>query len=370
MSEARMQYKSTNGEVIKAWVNREESIYGEVSWQASSIYAYDSTQLHSSFFWNPLAVRIEDEQGQLIVINAEDPGPSGWGNGGGRVHQQDVRYAVPSHEKVLIPFDILDAAGISPLRLERDNIVDFSDGGFTVAYDNKSGQYYHTVKANDRNGYNRVIRPTDRLVDTRQGDFKAYDKFSGNHLADDLDPGRYTLGFWHRMGGVVIRWHGAYFVIGTDEGAYFMSQLPRSVGSVEEALESLRPAEVSQAIENGLEVKRQGEWFFIPTDLTEEDVMERLGYSFVTHLRKSTVQRDLPKQQDSSDNVHVARLAALPDGSLPDPIIATGKVYHRHDIPWLRGTSTGEHRSLDLNGFYIAMPNTAVQSWSIGGNAD
>src|SRR5262249_7796591 len=69
---------------------------------------------------------------------------------------------------------------------------------------------------------------------------------------------------WHRVGSGVLRENGHDYLCSMDEGSYFVSQLYRRVRSVADAFASLNPREVVAAEEAGLEVKRQGEWFFIP----------------------------------------------------------------------------------------------------------
>ena len=48
----------------------------------------------------------------------------------------------------------------------------------------------------------------------------------------------------------------------------FFVEVSSSVTSIAEAYESMKPDEVKQAEANGIEVRRQGEWFFVATDKT------------------------------------------------------------------------------------------------------
>lgn len=57
----------------------------------------------------------------------------------------------------------------------------------------------------------------------------------------------------------------AQFLLGVDGGTPFVTQVTRRPQTVAEALEWLKPKKVKEAIAQGLDVKRQGDWFFIPT---------------------------------------------------------------------------------------------------------
>jgi len=57
-------------------------------------------------------------------------------------------------------------------------------------------------------------------------------------------------------------WH---YLIGID-GAPFIAQIPSTIDSLAEALDYLMPVEVQRAIEAGVEVLRQGDWYFVPVN--------------------------------------------------------------------------------------------------------
>ncbi|MBA7623091.1 hypothetical protein ES703_30483 [subsurface metagenome] len=56
------------------------------------------------------------------------------------------------------------------------------------------------------------------------------------------------------------------FLLGMDGEAPYAVQVPCRLNTTNEALDWLMPNIVRQAIEQGLEVKRQGDWYFIPRD--------------------------------------------------------------------------------------------------------
>ena len=61
----------------------------------------------------------------------------------------------------------------------------------------------------------------------------------------------YGAGLWH-------------YLLGEDNGHPWIAHIPKTIGTVAEAVQYLKPAAVKRAENNGLEVKRQGDWFFIP----------------------------------------------------------------------------------------------------------
>ncbi len=60
--------------------------------------------------------------------------------------------------------------------------------------------------------------------------------------------------------------HYSQFLIGMDGNAPYVVSVKRRLSTVKEALDWLMPNLVRKAIEQGLGVKRQGDWYFIPTD--------------------------------------------------------------------------------------------------------
>lgn len=94
-----------------------------------------------------------------------------------------------------------------------------------------------------------------------------------------------VLGGWqfnivdrHFAGAAVFKIEDDYFLFDCDRRELetfgfnpFFARLPGAVNSVEEAYASLMPDEVKKAIKDGLDVKRQGEFFFVP--LVDDDTV-------------------------------------------------------------------------------------------------
>jgi len=58
----------------------------------------------------------------------------------------------------------------------------------------------------------------------------------------------------------------AQYLVGVDEGSPYAVPVSRSLETVEEVFNWLIPKVVKEAIAQGLDVKRQGDWYFIPTN--------------------------------------------------------------------------------------------------------
>ena len=76
----------------------------------------------------------------------------------------------------------------------------------------------------------------------------------------------------HTTIGYLPTWR--HFLVGQDsnnQAQPFITQVFRKLQTVEEAFESLMPKAVKKAKAKGLEVKRQGDWFFVPSPAPQGD---------------------------------------------------------------------------------------------------
>jgi hypothetical protein len=195
-----------------------------------------------------------------------------------------------------------------------------------------------------------------------------------------------------------------------DHGIFnaFITKLPAVARTVKEAYDLLMPDEVKTAVENGVDIKRQGEFFFVKvsdecpseaTPLTKEDKTvlkckpSRFGYMEPGEIDRNTITYEhlkfpeselttpdriafnkaldkyqevvskitarFPKQgtlgKSSSSSHHVGRYIEF-EGS----VYASGRVEQ----------SRRQHADLMLNGWYKVIPNTGVFSWTITGRVD
>ncbi|RLA66591.1 MAG: hypothetical protein DRQ88_06055 [Epsilonproteobacteria bacterium] len=60
----------------------------------------------------------------------------------------------------------------------------------------------------------------------------------------------------------------------------FLVKIPKKVKTIAEAYESLKPKAVKKAEADGLEVLRQGEWFFIPVEEDDEDMVNKIRKAY------------------------------------------------------------------------------------------
>lgn len=81
----------------------------------------------------------------------------------------------------------------------------------------------------------------------------------------------YVLDVADNMAVVQVRKFGDMFgaglwnyLIGIDQGIPWIAHVPKKVGTVAQAVERLMPAEVRRARARGLQVQRQGDFFFVP----------------------------------------------------------------------------------------------------------
>ncbi len=153
----------------------------------------------------------------------------------------------------------------------------------------------------------------------------------------------------------------------------FLVQLFGPAETIAEAYEAMKPVQVREAEKSGTELKRQGEWFFIkaPKDVqkrcneieTLANVSLRAGDNRPNECKAVGFDKD-GKVVEVVKNTH-GRLGfhESPDDDdlkMPHTMYVTGRVRH-----------TGrEHADLMLKGFWIAVPNTATDSWQISGDID
>lgn len=258
----------------------------------------------------------------------------------------------------------LEAAGFHFLGVKLENIICYQPDMHEHLYKNlKTGKYFKTLDYKGR-GKNAKMIAKDEFKPPRQGMFIPY--------RGGEDDG-YISGYWHVLGACVLVRDGRHFLASLDEGRYFVSELPYKVTTIAQAFKSLQPPEVQKAIKAGLNVLRQGEWFFVPTGWDTAALAKKLGFSQKNLLSLAT-EKPLPGKANR-DNLHCCRWIQLVTGPTPGqgPMYARGKVFHRHGVGLASGL-TGEHRTVrlgeNLNEWYRVYHNAEKESWSMGGRFD
>lgn len=164
----------------------------------------------------------------------------------------------------------------------------------------------------------------------------------------------------------------------------FLVKLPEKSMTIKEAYESLKPVLVIEAEKKGLKVKRQGEWFFIPTDLVpytklndSELALAALGRRMwdlertfkSLGLNKNQSKELITKAQAASNKVpNRIRLKA---GNNRPNIAGCG--IQKDGIWYVKGVishSGREHKDLNLKTWHYATTNRATESFTILGDVD
>jgi len=104
----------------------------------------------------------------------------------------------------------------------------------------------------------------------------------------------------HTLGDAVVRVRNRMFISAVDwtgpygRGMYFLAELicDREPKSMEEAFEFLKPKVVREAEVNGSHVRRQGEWFAIPTMRRTSELMEDVARGIANYRQLHVLGRD------------------------------------------------------------------------------
>jgi len=171
----------------------------------------------------------------------------------------------------------------------------------------------------------------------------------------------------------------------------FLVQVPENgtpITSINQAYDCLMPNEVKDAIANGEHVKRQGEWFFIPTKtnplskiagLTEE---QRKEYALAMAIKKqSNWDTTLSEMLGEELTEKYKNIGYIPEVGVKRMELRAGKNRPNHaekglnsdGISYVKGKvshSGREHADIVLDGWHIALPNTAIDSFTITGDID
>lgn len=188
----------------------------------------------------------------------------------------------------------------------------------------------------------------------------------------------------------------------------FVTKLPHRVETIKEAYDLLMPDEVKKAISNGIEVKRQGEFFFIrhsddcpvKIELTDEEKQilryrpSKMGFELSGTDRLRWVDDDTALYPENTplttpdmveyQNAALKYKAAFEklnritahSGTLGKSSTGSHKVekfVQNKNITYASGTVKQErrqHGDLILSGWYKVVPNTGVLSWTITGDID
>lgn len=132
---------------------------------------------------------------------------------------------------------------------------------------------------------------------------------------------------------------------------YFLTELPKPVESLAEALEALKPESVKEAERKGHRVYRQGDMFAFSTDMTTREILEQGGKL----EERVTLGRNLVTAKSLYGTAHTAStVATLPDGTH----LARGKLYHAPRL--IDEARNPDHKpvTLQANRWHLVAKNT------------
>lgn len=140
----------------------------------------------------------------------------------------------------------------------------------------------------------------------------------------------------------------SHFIIGMDDGHPFVTPVTRRPPTVQDAFDWLVPNKVRESMTLGKDVKRQGDWFFIPT--TKEPRLHKFGDS------RYNIRCRVPLFYGGSQTRHIgAEVVYQAIQGLP------------YEAPFVRGDVTApDHPTLHLESWHIGIRTRRTP----GGSAD
>jgi hypothetical protein len=163
----------------------------------------------------------------------------------------------------------------------------------------------------------------------------------------------------HTLGDSVIRVRDHDFVSAVDEtgvgrGIYFFTQLPRrkTPSTLQEALDMLKPPLVRNAEKEGLEVRRQGEWFAVPVRIGTRQLMR--------DVRRGVAVLGLNHVLGREGHHQLTHAVIYKYGPEKGQVFAHGSMRH----------TRGEHRLLTLPAWSRIVHSVQGRSYSLSGNFD
>jgi hypothetical protein len=297
--------KTYGNSVCEAWVNQDS--WAGKNYSKETIF-FEGDTIYSYGYHFPMAKRIRTKNGYFYLVNGDRYSPTT------DKHQSMLRGAVHDEKKIIVPFSALDSARIN---LDTIRLIDQEN-------DKMIDGYYKDWETGERVATQRHLMGSSI--------FTAKKNNSRNIVV-------YT------------------FIAGLDETgvnpwkSFFLAELPKNVSTVEEGYDALKPQEVLIAEKNNIEVKRQGEYFFVPLNDDVQKILneiERHGEGFKNHCIE-----DL--NGGSSD--HKATRLIMGNNVQ----CAKGTVRHARK----------DHKMLKLGKqWHKVFHNTQVASWTVDGSID
>lgn len=152
---------------------------------------------------------------------------------------------------------------------------------------------------------------------------------------------------WHKPASVLVRFFETRYLFGIDDNQYFGVELSSCPQTVDEAYEDLIPNYI-----RNVKSVRQGEWFFVKT---EEP-------SYYGNAVKSGSRETVLKGRNDKPTSNPHKITCKEWWTVKDSLrINDGKPLNLFKNPYI---THPEHNSLELKGWYFAIENTALASYS------
>lgn len=295
----------TNPEVVKTYFDCVQ-LYGRN--EKETIF-FEGDTLYSYGYHFPLAVHVYDKNRYFYVLNGDYYSTTT------SHHQSMVRWEVQRRglDYCIIPFSALNRAEINP----KDIVL--------------------------------IDKENDRLVPRMRKD-----KSTGEMVQFQM----------HLMGSTLFKVGESYFLSGLDDTArdpwrsFFLVELVNPCETVAEAYESMKPPSVKFAEEMGVEVYRQGEYFFTHSEMIKSD--KDLGSVEIQKdflLIHPVLDVDYLMTKGAVDNRHHrATKGCIING------VQYVKGYVRHTF--------GDHRQLHFDSWHIVHPNLVKAAYNSQGRID
>lgn len=387
-----------------------QEVCGNYQAHNAELYYYGSGRMEKSVGKDVLAIKLPD--GRLIGNASKLPRCGSWR----RSAEAPAQRVMQELEIPLIPFNVFQEAKLDLLTAK------VIDQGKTeelfvpkIQWKAANGQFEFMDIWQD---HFKKEKP-EKTKDMRDLKYSAYDK---SWHWEEIN--RNNLEYRHFIGAMVIEVSGKYYLFDVDRRELkfyrfnaFLSELPKKVKTIVEAYDMLIPQKVRLARKKGLEMPRQGEWFFIPAklpeavkasasdhkvgeeepnpsqfdlpysrwghdEIKEEDILEELKdvlpkYHAAHRERIADYDKALERYHRArqrlareSPEKYAIRGELRANNNRPNNVDKMLDIPEGHFVKGLVTHSGREHEPLTLKEWHIAVPNTATNSYTIRGAVD
>ena len=272
----------------------------------------------------------------------------------------------------MVPFNVMEEAN-----LDMDSFETLEESGAETIERNRENPAYNDYKANQAEQNGEEYKIPKEIPEKTHFIGSQLFSVSGTKFLFDIDRVELKHGIFNP----------------------FLVQIPdaeNQIDTIEKAYQSLIPAEVQQAMNEGLDVKRQGEWFFIPTHFDptvrppedEQEIItdqERVMMKVLNNNSFGSAKDDLRflwgeevfarienlNVLDREGDPYEAKIFELRAGKNRPNRAEFG--INRDGVSYVMGdiSHTGrEHKTIKLGSWHTAQPNTAISSFTITGDID